>query len=71
MIGIDQIVYAVLFVLVVGAIAGLLWFLIGYAEANGVPGPFCRAARVIMVVLGVLLLIAILLSLIGHPVVRF
>jgi hypothetical protein len=71
MIGIEDIVRVVLFILVVGAIAGLLWFLIGYAERNGVPAPFCRVARVIMVVLGVLLLIGILLSLIGHPVVRF
>jgi len=66
MIDLEQIVYLVLAILVIGAVAGLLWWLVGYAERNGVPGPFCRVARVVMVVLGVLFLILFLINLAGH-----
>ena len=56
--------------LAIGVLA-LLWWLIGYCEAN-LPMPLAwKIVRVVFVVLCVFLLIAILLSLIGHPIVRF
>jgi hypothetical protein len=70
-IGIDQLVYVVLFILVVGAIAGLLYWLIGYAESQGMPAPFGKIARIVLVVFLVLVAIGILLSLIGRPIIRF
>jgi hypothetical protein len=72
MVGIDQIVWFVFVAIIVVAVLGLLWWLIGSCEAK-MPGPFPMAwnvVRVIFVILVVFLLIAVLLSLIGHPVVR-
>jgi hypothetical protein len=72
-ISIDMIVNLVVYLLVVGVVFGLLFFLIGYIERS-FPGEgmsmFCRFARIALVVLGVLLLIGIVLSLAGHPVVE-
>lgn len=53
------------------AIIALLWFAIQYAEQN-FPAPLVwKCVRVVFVLLVVFFLIAVLLSLIGHPVVRF
>jgi len=68
MISIEQVVQVVVYIIVVAAIFGLLWWLIGYA---GIPEPFNKFARVFLAVCAVLILIGILLSLIGHPIVRW
>lgn len=71
MIGIDQIVWFVFAAIVVVAILALLWFAIGYAEAK-VPMPMAwNVVRVVFVLLVVFMLIAVLLAMIGHPIVRF
>jgi len=44
----------------------LLW-LIGYI---GLPEPFAKVAKIIIMVVGVLILINVLLGFAGHPVVR-
>jgi hypothetical protein len=72
MIGIETIVYYIVFLLVAGLILGLLWWLIGYCESvfPGMP-LFFKAIRVVFVILVVLLCISLLLGLAGHPVIRF
>ncbi len=72
MIGLDTIVYAVVFLLVGGLILGLCWWLITYIEAQGLGPPIMfKVIRIVFIVLVVLLLISILLSFLGHPIVRF
>ena len=56
-----------MYVLVIGAVCWLLWWLIGFL---GVPEPFNKVARGIVAVVGVVILIALLLSFIpGGPVI--
>lgn len=70
MIGIDTIIWFVFVAIVVVAILGLLWWAIGFAEAK-LPMPLAwNVVRVVFVLLVVFMLVAVLLGLIGHPVVR-
>lgn len=71
MIGIDTIVWFVFVAIVVVAILAALWFAIGYAETK-MPMPVAwNIVRLVFVLMCVFLLIAVLLQLIGHPIVRF
>lgn len=71
MIGIESIVWFVFVAIVIIAILALLWFGIGYAESK-LPMPMAwNIVRLVFVLLCVFLLIAVLLSMIGHPIVRF
>jgi len=71
MIGIETIVWFVFIAIVIIAVLALLWWLIGFCETK-LPMPMAwNIVRVVFVVLCVFLLIAVLLSLIGHPIVRF
>ncbi len=54
-------------IIVIGCIFGLLWWLIGYV---GLPEPFNKIARVVIAVIAVLLLINVLLGLVGQPLVK-
>ena len=54
-------------IIIIGCIFGLLWWLIGYV---GLPEPFNKVARVVVAVIAVLLLINVLLGLVGAPLVR-
>ncbi len=71
-ISIDQVVSVFVYLLVVGLVFGLLFWLISYIEAK-FPGAvmFSGIARIILMVLAVLVLISILLSFIGHPIITF
>ncbi len=70
MIGIETIVWFVFVAIVVVGILALLWFAIGFAESK-LPMPMAwNIVRVVFVLLVVFLLIAVLLGLIGHPLVR-
>lgn len=64
-LSIEGLVTAVVYLIVVGGICWLLLWLISYV---GLPDPFAKVARVIIVVVAVLLLINVLLSFVGHPV---
>lgn len=68
MIGIDTLVMAVVYLIVVGLIIWLLHWLIGYV---GLPEPFSKVARIILAIFAVLVVIGVLLSLIGRPLIRF
>lgn len=61
-------VHVVLYLLIVGGICWLLWWLIGYL---GLPEPFNKIARAIVAVVAVLLCINLLLGLGGGtPFIR-
>ncbi len=62
MISISAAVTVILYLIVAGAIFGLLFWLVSYI---GLPEPFNKVARVVLVVLAVFVCIGILLSLIG------
>lgn len=71
MVGIDQIVWFVFIAIVIIGILALLWWLIDYCDSK-LPMPMAwNIVRVVFVVLIVFLLISILLSMLGHPIVRF
>lgn len=68
MISIQTVVQVVIYLLVVGAIFWLLYWLIGYCNP---PEPFKKFAYIFLAVAGVLILIGMLLGLIGHPIIVF
>ena len=71
MVGIDSIVWFVFVAIILVAVLGLLWFAIGYAESK-MPMPMAwNIVRLVFVLLVVFLLISILLSMIGHPIIDF
>ena len=63
-----DVISAVIWVIVLGIIFGLLWWLIDYVN---IPEPFSKVARVVLAVAGVVLLINVLLGLAGHPFIRW
>ena len=64
----EAIVSLLVWVIVIGLIFWLLWWLLSYV---GLPEPFNKVARVILAVAAVLFLINVLLGLAGHPIVRW
>lgn len=60
-------VETLIYVLVLGVVFGLLWWLIGYAK---VPEPFNRVAHVILAIAAVVVLIGILMAIAGHPIFK-
>lgn len=68
MISLSAVVSVLLYVIIAGVIFGLLWWLVGYV---GLPEPFNKVARVVLAVAAVFVLIGILLSLAGHPIVTW
>ena len=71
MIGIDTIVWFVFGAVIIIVILAALWWLIGYCETK-LPMPMAwNIVRVVFVVLCVFLLISVLLSLLGYPIITF
>lgn len=64
----DSLIHMVIVLVVVGLV---LWLLSYLVSAVGLPEPFAKVAKVIILVIGVLFLINLLLSLIGHPIIAF
>lgn len=64
---VSALVSLVVWIIVIGAIFGLLWWLVGFA---GIPEPFNKFARVAIAVVAVLLLINLLLGLVGQAPFR-
>jgi hypothetical protein len=66
----DVLLTLVIYVMVGGLVAYLLWWLIGFV---GLPAPFDKVARVVIAVVAVIFLCWVLLSLLpgtGVPVLR-
>lgn len=59
---------AVVWVIVIGLIAYLLWWLIGFVA---LPDPFNKIARALVAVAAVIFLINVLLSIVGKPFITF
>lgn len=68
MIEATALIGVIVWIIVIGCIFGLLWWLIGYVA---LPEPFNKIARIVIAVLAVLLLINVLLGLVGSPIVRW
>lgn len=64
----DAVIRDLLYLIVIGIIFGLLWWLISYCA---LPAPFDKVARVVLAVAAVIILINILLAMVGHPIFRF
>jgi hypothetical protein len=65
-----MVVVIVLYILIAGAIFGLLFFLIEYIGRqfpSEIMSWFMKLAKVVLVVLAILVIIALLLSLVGGP----
>ena len=72
MFSIEGVVRFVLYVLGCGLIFGLLFFLIDYVCTSfPVMAMFGKFAKIGLVILAVLVLIGIILSFMGHPIVNF
>ncbi len=62
-------IQALIWLIIIGCIFGLLWWLIGYI---GLPAPFDKVARVVVAIVAVLLLVNFLLGIAGGtPFVRW
>ncbi len=61
-------IQGLVWLIVIGLIAWLLWWLVAYI---GLPEPFNKVARVLIAVVAVLILINFLLGLAGSPIVSF
>ncbi len=71
MISIETLVWFVFGAITAVAVLALLWYAIGYAEA-ALPMPMAwNIVRVVFVLLVIFLLISVLLSFFGHPIIDF
>jgi hypothetical protein len=69
MVGMNELVSIVIYLLIVGGIVWLLWWLVAFI---GLPEPFNKVARVLIAVVAVLAMINLLLTLGGAtPLVRW
>jgi len=64
----NDLVSALIWIIVVGVIFWLLIWLIGYCK---LPEPFNKIARILIAVVAVVILINILLGFTGHPLIKF
>jgi len=64
----EGMVQTMVYVIIIGVIFGLFWWLLGYLA---LPQPFDKVVRVILILCAVLFLSNVLLGLIGHPIFRF
>jgi hypothetical protein len=64
----STLVNTIIWIIVIGCIFGLLWWLINYV---GLPEPFAKVARIILAILAVLVLIDALLRITGNPIITW
>ncbi len=64
----DAVIHSLVYLIVLGVIFGLLWWLLAYI---GLPAPFDKVARVILAVAAVIVCINVLLAIAGHPIFRW
>jgi hypothetical protein len=68
MVSLEGLVSVIVYLIVLGLICGLLWWLIDYV---GLPEPFHRVAKVLIAVLAVVVVIFLLLGIVsGRPLFR-
>ena len=66
-LSLEGLVELVIYLAIVG---GILWLLLWLISYIGLPEPFSKVAKIIIMVVGVLILINVLLGFAGHPIVR-
>lgn len=64
----EAVVHSLIYLIVLGVIFGLLWWLVGYCA---LPAPFDKVARVILAIAAVIVLISVLMGMAGHPIVSW
>ena len=64
----SAVINTLLYVIVLGVIFWLLYWLISYLSP---PQPFNKIARVILAIAAVIVIINVLLGLVGHPIIRW
>ena len=64
-LSLEGLVQVIIYLAIVGGVCWLLLWLIGYV---GLPEPFAKVAKIIIMVVAVLILINVLLSFAGHPI---
>jgi len=64
----DSVIHAMIYLIVLGVIFWLIWWLLSYI---GLPAPFDKVARVILALAAVVVCINVLLSIAGHPLIRW
>jgi len=57
-------------VIYLAIVGGILWLLLWLISYIGLPEPFAKVAKIIIMIVGVLILINVLLGFAGNPVVR-
>ena len=62
------IVHTIVYLIIFGLIFGLLWWLCDYLA---LPEPFNKFIRIVIAIGAVLLIINVLLSFVGHPIIRW
>lgn len=62
----NAVIEALIWVIAIGLICWLVWWLISFA---GLPEPFNKVARVIVACVAVVFLINVILTLAGHPLI--
>lgn len=68
MISVESLVQFVIYVIIAGVVYWLCNWLLDTCET---PEPFRKVGKVVIAVVAVLVVITALLSLVGHPIVRF
>ena len=63
----EAMVNGLIYLIVIGVVFGLLWWLVGYCA---LPEPFNKVARVVLAIAAVIVLISILMGFAGHPIWR-
>ncbi len=61
---IDALLSVLIYVAIIGVIFWVVWWAIG---SIGVPEPFNKVIRVILILVAAIFAISVLLSLVGHP----
>lgn len=67
MIDASILISLLVWIVIVGLIFGLLWWLLDYCH---IPEPFNKVVRVVLAIAAVLFLINLLLGFAGHPILR-
>lgn len=64
----ENMIHTLIYLIVIGVIFGLLWWLIDYC---GLPAPFAKVCKVILAIFAVLIVINILLGLVNIHIVSW
>lgn len=67
MISLSALASVLLYVVIVGLVFWLLWWVV---EQVGLPEPFHKIAKVLLVLISAFIVLNILLGLLGHPIIR-